>query len=705
MNRFRSFLLLALLTLLVLPTAVSAHDFHQNESLFFNAKTRVYRQKSAERPWQLVALPAAATVKQSVSFGEAIYLVVEEGALQSVWRQQDRPLQFSRFMEVEVADRITLKLVGDRLVIFSNNGLTAKTQLLKLSGSLVSVEPALIESVDQVARLAEIAGELHYFQQSGATVTIWRYNNGWVSVGQSPCQDSQLIVEPLVGLFCQDGTIIYRQSADNWATLTLAPLAEVYNSTQIIGGWDRADERLFHIWNSGVVTTVQLPTLPQSLTDQVAVVGRRVLLRKIDSNWHELSWQNASPVIAEIAGSAEGSVIKSGDDEALFINSVPPLFSTATSNWQSLTVVGQFSSARQTPLGHLVWNTGSLTQFAPTGSTVFIKVNSWSSTTSPIQAVEIGPTASFVSVITQSGTGNVNLYKTTDFTHWSRITLPTKPTYSPTISQARALTAGSLVELSGVVTVGPKVVDSEVLYLEDTTAGIQVYLSQTTDVLPTTTKINAIATGEISSSQTKRVLLDTLADLELGSNSTWTEPNINADQAVDYQGRLVGLKGSVTDLETDYLTLGSLKLHFTGAKSIFQKDDLAQWSAVIDWNSSSGKVEAWTTSSNYQLLSRVQAPSQPSAVTPLPISNATSSSSTAKKTTAVTKKTVSTSVTSPTTTTISSQPQPTDAPVIVGAVQNKNTSSDNQTISMSAVSLLAGLLSFRGRRLRRWLPS
>lgn len=697
-------LLSVLIVFLFLPQIALAHDFHQNEGLFFNANTGVYRQKTVDRPWQLVSLPATATIKQSVSFDETIYLVAEVGTKQSLWRQQDRPLQFGRLTGVDEADNIAIKAAGNRLVIFSQTGLAAKVQLLNSSGSLVTALPAVIDSADQLSRVVDVAGELHYLQQSGSTVTIWRYGSGWVSFGQPSCQSSQLLTTPIVGLFCQDGSIIYRQSADNWLPLNLAPLRQVNNSTSILGGWDLADEHLFHIWASGQVISVQLPTLAADLTDQVVVVGRRILLHQIDGNWFELKWQENLPVIAEISGSAGGAVVEPGAGEQLLISSVPPLLSIATSNWQTLTVVGPFSSARQTPLGLLIWNTGSLTQFAPTGSTVFTKVNPWSSTTSPIQAVEIGASTSFVSVITQSGTGNANLYKTTDFIHWSRITLPTKPTYSPTILQARQLVAGSLVELSGVITVPPKVVDSEVLYLEDTTAGIQVYLSQTSGALPTTTKINAVVTGEVSTSQTKRVLLDTLADLELGDTTTWTPPTINADQAVDWQGRLVQLKGSVTDLETDYLTLGLLKLHFVGAKNIFQKDDQALWPAVIDWNSSSGKVEAWATSSIYQLLSWVQAPPPPIASPPT-VTTTTTTSSTVKKTTTATKKLATTLATSLPVKTVSSLPQSTDTPVVVAGVQSnqsKESNNDNRTISMSAVSLMAGLLSFRGRRFRRW---
>ncbi|MEK7202217.1 MAG: hypothetical protein AAB669_01660 [Patescibacteria group bacterium] len=699
----KSSFLLALFVLLIFPSAAFAHDFHQNEGLFFNANIGVYRQKSVDRPWQLASLPETAVIKQSVSFDETIYLVVEVGTKQSLWRQQDRPLQFGRLSGVDEADNIAIKIVGSRLVIFSANGLTAKTQLLNLAGSLVSALPALIESADQLSRVVDVAGELHYFQPSGSTVLIWRYDSGWISVNQPSCQNSQVLTTPIVGLFCQSGSIIYRQSFDNWLILALASLRRVYSSESILGGWDLVDEHLFHVWSSGQVTSVQLPTLAANLTDQVVVVGRRILLHQIDGNWFELKWQENLPVIADISGSAGGAVVGPGAGEQLLINSLPPLLSNATGNWQTLTVVGPFSSARQTPLGLLIWNTGSLTQFAPTGSTVFTKVNPWSSTTSPIQAVEIGAT-SFVSVITQSGTGNVNLYKTTDFTHWSRITLPTKPTFSPTILEARALTAGSLVELSGVITVAPKVVDSEVVYLEDATAGIQVYLNQTSGALPTTTKINAVVTGEVSTSQTKRVLLDTLADLELGDTTTWTPPTINADQVIDYQGRLVGLKGSVTDIETDYLMLGSLKLHFVGAKGVFQKDDQAQWLSVIDWNSSSGKVEAWATSTNYQLLSRVT-PSVPPVVSPPTVTSTTTASSTVKKTNAVTKKTTSISATNPTVKTVSNQSQPTDTPVIMAGVQSQNNSNDSKTISMSAVSLLAGLVSFRGRRFRRWLPN
>ncbi|MDO8649792.1 MAG: hypothetical protein Q7K33_00550 [Candidatus Berkelbacteria bacterium] len=693
-------LLLALIALLLLPQVALAHDFNQNNGLFFSANTGVYRQKTSQRPWQLVSLPDGSKIKQSISFDDKIWLIVEVGAEQHLY-QQANLLNFTEVTSVAPAQDIVLKKTASNLIVFRKSGTEIGLTIFTPGGQPEQVAPPLLSSKSDLGRIIESDGELVYLQQVGINVTVFRQSHGWQPITQLGCAQSRVIEEPLIGLYCQNGTVIRMEAVDRWTELNLNPVRDIYSSEEILAGWDKIDDHLFRIWHSGTQTDIGLPTLVATEVDQIKVSGRRILFHKIEDNWRELIWQSDTPQLVELTDTSSGTVIPVAGSNNLMISGSVPQVSTSPGQWQLVTSVGTFSVARQTPLGLLIWNTGSLTQFAPTGSTVFTKVNPWSSTTSPIQAVEIGQATSFVSVITQSGNGNVNLYKTTDFTHWSRITLPTKPTLSPAISQVRTLTAGSLVEISGVITVGPKVVDSEVLYLEDETGGVQIFLSQTSGLLPTQTKIKAVATGEISTSQTKRVLLNSLTDLELGSASTWNGPIINPDQVTSYLGRSVQVKGAVSDTDTDYLTLGNLKLHFVGAKTIFQKDDQLIIPAVVDWNSASGHNEAWALSTDYQLIFR----NQPATSTAITVSSGVSETVAPKKATVAKKSTLSTPIaSSKPVPTVAGTSKPSETPVIVAGAESNNNNTDNQTISMSLVSLIAGLVSFRGRRFRRWLP-
>ncbi|MCR4278070.1 MAG: hypothetical protein NUV80_05210 [Candidatus Berkelbacteria bacterium] len=696
----KSSLFLALLSLLLWPVSTSAHDFNRNTDLFFSANNGVYRQKLDSRPWQLVALPSETKILQSISFDGHIWLVVEAGTEKHLFRQGNL-LNFVQVADIAPAEEIVLKQTASNLVVYRQDSAEVSLVVYQPGGQMEKIAPPLLGSRNDLTRIVESDGDLLYIQQTNSNVSVFSNLRGWQLESHFNCNQSRVIEVPVIGVYCQDGTVIRRATGNQWTRLNIAYVRDIYSSEEILAGWDKADDHLFHIWRDGIETDIQLPTLAATEIDQTVVSGNRILFKKTESNWKELIWQSNTPLLVELNDTNSGMVMPISGSKNLMINGASPQVSSIAGQWQLITSAGGFTASRQTPLGVLVWNTGSLTQFAPTGSTTFTKVNPWSSTTSPIQAVEIGQVTSFISVITQSGNGNVNLYKTTDFIHWNRITLPTKPTLSPTIGQTRTLPAGSLVEISGVITVGPKVVDNEVLYLEDTTGGIQIFLSQTNGLLPTQMKVKAVVTGEISSSQTKRVLLNTLGDLDLGSQASWTQPIVSSDEAINYQGQSVQLKGMVMGTDTDYLTLGSLKLHFIGAKTVFQKDDQLIVPAVIDWNSASGSFEAWALSTDYQLVSR----SQPAASATTAPTTSNSGTTTPKKSVVTKKATTPTPVvSSKPISTVAGSSKPDEVPVIVSGVQSNGGNNDSRTISMSIVSLLAGLLSFRGRRFRRYLP-
>ena len=702
-------LISALFVLLLFPTTASADSFNQNNGLYFSAKGGLYRQKTTNRPWQLISLPNQAVIKQSVSFDDQIWLVVEMGSKQYLYRQNN-PLNFSVVEKIIPATEISLKLTKNNLVVFRRKDADVGLSVFRSGDQFESIEPPLVTSSQDLARFVELNNTLLFLQPTSEKVSIYQYSHSRQLVLTTPCAELSLFESPTLGFHCLDGTIFQAEASDRWVKLNLASVKKPTMSDQLLVGWDKVDDNLIHIWQGGTVSTIRLPsTNSAEEASQVIVKGERILLKKINGNWLELDWQTEAPKLIELTDTSSGEVVPIGDSESLLISGLKPQLSTEIGQWQLITTVGAFSNAHQTPLGLLIWNNGSLTQFASNGSTAFKKVNPWSSTTSPIQAFEIGPTTSFVSVVTQSGTGNANLYKTTDYLNWSRVTLPSKPTLSPTINQARQLVAGSLVELSGVITVGPKVVDSEVLYLEDASSGIQVYLNQTNGALPTKTKINAVVSGEISSSQTRRVILGSVADLELGNLTNWSLPIVEPDQANNFIGRSVQLKGGVVTANTDDLYFhrltDPLKLHYVGAKALFRPDDQLIVPAVIDWNSASGKNEAWALSADYQLISRQELAN--SVVATVPVSQTVPTTLIQKSITP--KKQISIT---PAKTTLSPTPSsvnlsaPPVAPIIVAGVQASQTddgTNSQQTISLGLISLVTGLLSFRGRRFRHLL--
>ena len=701
MQRLKRFIFLTLLLILFFPSITKAHNFNQTDSLFFNTNDRLYRQKTVQRPWQLILLPEQSRIKQAISFDEEIWLVLEINSRQYLYRQ-NRLLSFEAIESISSADETVLKATEKSLIIFQLNGTETKLTIFQAEGKFEHITTPLVDSKSELERLVEINGTLLYLKQVDSQVIIFEFfNQSWRQSLSINCDQSLLIQAPIVGIYCRDGGVFRLASVNQWTRLNLTPVDNLYSSDEILAGWDKVDQNLFHIWHVEKETNIVLPTLSVRDVDETVVDGNRVLFKKKSGNWHELRWQLDEPKLVELPDTSTGIVIPIAESSGIIINGTKPLLSLTDESWQVAIVSGSFNTAYQTKLGLLIWNNGSLTQFAPNGSTAFTKVNPWSSTTSPIRAVKINPDVSYISVVTQSGNGNTNMYKTTDYLRWSRITLPTKPTLSPTVSQTRSLATGSLVEIAGVITVGPKVVDKEVLYLEDETGGIQIFLSQTGGLLPTQTKIKAIVTGEISTSQTKRVLLNSLTDLELGSASFWNEPIIDPDQATTHLGRSVRVKGQVKDVETDSLTLGNLKIHFVGAKTIFQKDDQLIIPSVIDWNSASGHNEAWALSTDYQLIFR----NQSATSTTTTVSSSVSEGIVPKKTTVSKKSTSSTpKASSKTVPTVAETLKPSDTPVIVAGAQSNNRNTDNRTISMSLVSLIAGLVSFRGRRFRRWLP-
>jgi len=685
----------------LLPSAVFAHDFNQTDGLFFNANSALFRQRQPDRPWQLVSLPAG-TIRQSVAYDGQLYLVVA-GASGQTLVIQDQSLRFSLSSAIPASSSLVMKLVGDWLIVLSQTGSNSALYINHGDGFQLAAPP-LITAPAELDQTFEFGGQLLLVKPAGSTTSIFRYqasNANWLLTSTLPCSQAGLITTPQIFISCQDGHVLYPIAPETWSTLSFPPVRNIQHSANLLVGWDQLDDHLLHIWSGGQVTSVGLPGLSMGQVEQLTVSGSRIIVRSAGI-WFELLWSNNPPILQQLSSQTGLSLIDPSGDGQLFLSGQPSFLSATAGNWSAITTQGSFSHARSTPLGWLIWNDGSLTQFAPTNSTNFIKVNPWSSTTSPLQAIFIGDQVSYASVITQSGAGNVNLYKTTDFIHWSRLTLPTKPTLAPTITEARSLPSGTDIELSGILAVGPGIVSADTTYLEDEFSGIQLFLSQTAGNLPSALNRYALATGEISTSQVKRLTLSSPADLEVGGSAQLILPTITADQASSNLGRSVLLQGTVADTDTDWLSFRQLaslfKVHFAGAKASFQIDDQVLMPAVIDWNSGSGQIESWATSASFQLIFR----SPGSTTAPVEATQPARTSSISSKSAPSQSTTILASAPSPIVkTALTRSLADPSGQVLVGADNSTNPVSSREMVMLGLAGLIAGLTSMHGRRFRR----
>lgn len=706
MRRITYKFLALLLVIIFSPNIVQAESFQTGDHLFFNAKSALFRQKLNKQSWQKVEVPSSYRIEELIEFSNKNVLRISNGTDEQIF-VNDLPLRFQPLIEIGIATKLTLRQLGEKLYVLAEY--PTDTKLFVINSSWQISEPSGLEFADstEFGRIQAIGSQTVAVLQRQDLVGIYLLEDNWRFITSFECLNSQLSDKPLLLLNCGNRFLLHPISVSDWQQLVTPVSSRYFYGDKILIGIDNFSSSIVHIWNQGTISTVDLSGFEISPDCQALIIDERVFFKRLNDNWRELMWRADPPELLELLGSSTSEIIQVADSQSLMLNGSSPRLSSLAGNWQPISVQSQFNHAYSTNLGTLIYqlsaNTGSFTQFAPTGSSAFIKVNPWSSTTSPITAVNISPTESFISVVTQSGNGNVNLYRTENFVNWSRITLPTAVTYGVDITQARSLPAGNLVEISGVLTVPPGIVDDEVIYLDDGHSGIQIFLSRTKGVLPDRTQISVIATGEISSSQVKRIVLDSLGDLQLSVNQTRNPTTIIPSQIEQFVGRLVSLKATVKKLSTDYFEVSNgtalLKVKYPGVKDLFLSEDQIAVDTVIDWNSSSGQTEAWAWPSKYQILFRP------------PISQTiVASEQAAPKAVQVAKPSASKSIPAPVATkTTASVPlvrkvvatttEPSQA--LVAGMSSTDNSLDLRTIViLGLLSLTAGLISLTGRRFR-----
>jgi hypothetical protein len=694
--------LVVLAVLLTVSSPAQAHNFFELDGkTVFQDKTRTFRLRLPDKPWQLAE--AAGQLNGSVLFKGAIFSLANG----RVSRSTDG-LSFETFDSLPVLSSAHLVSQGDFLLLSGTHNGT--TQFWRYSGTSWQTTAGLDLEEPQEAAGAYLDGAaLRLVLLRGDVLRPYSLNGLiWEEAPGALCEGAFILTEPFVASRCQDGRTLRLAANLEWQALFPQNVGPLSHSSLTVAASSLTDPDLLFIASADETVAVQLSA--GAAPEAVSVAHQRVLIRFSGLGLYELLYRQAEPSlvwVTQVSGSIVGA---KNDPETVLVSAAGTAYiSSAAGQWQELGAQGNFNHVEKVGPGWLAYQvnatktSGGLAQLLPFGADSFIKVNPWASTTSPIQAtlLETGP--AYISVITSSGTGNTNLYRSNDFVSWSRITLPTAPTLKRTVAQARLLGAGTLVELSGVVSVPRGVVSGEVIYLQDHTGGIQLYLNQSRGQLDRRKYDALTATGEISSSAVKRLIIGAPDDVTLEGVGELTAPLLALGELPDRLGQVVSLRETITQLTKDNAVLAeTLKVHLQAlgrsAREVFALKDTVELSVVVDWNSSSGKVEAWYLGEPYSITQSFHSV----APTPQQSSVAVAPTKAVTKPTASVKPAVALQVA-----TVNRQAAPTlvqgeKAGTFLGSGEGSATeTAGTPTGLMSFLSLAVGMLAMKGRRFRQ----
>ncbi len=365
----------------------------------------------------------------------------------------------------------------------------------------------------------------------------------------------------------------------------------------------------YHLNNLDTWIKTSLPSqnIPTDTTS-LELFGKRIFARS-SAGVYEVFWQSdQNPVL--ISADNKVKIISERGSDGIFISGSENKYSAdSTSNWQSTTyaITTSFDSAFRTDSGHLLWQSNvtnnSASQYAKDGDMNNFQIvpSTWAKS-AMIQDVSSFGGLYYLYLL--NGSKNPNLYITTDFTKWSLSSLPSTATNYGLIADIRNLSDGNLVEATGTITTLPGVVSDGVIYIQDTTGGIQVYLSPTKGSLPKAVGSQITVWGTLKLNDAKRIILNGANDFILGHESQVDVPTIDITDASNYLGLLVKLKNTVSAVSSDYLTLDNfIRLHPLPTTQKFQINDTALFATIVDYNNSTHNVEAWATADG-ELLSR-----------------------------------------------------------------------------------------------------
>lgn len=683
--------------LLLLPSFAWAKSLtYHGDRVVFQPDANLYRLRHPAKPWQLVGLPSAFTPEQIEVHNPTLFLLGSEGGQKTVYRSNDG----LRFSSTTIrSDVITTQAVGPWLMFGLQAGPTFSLRRALADGSIESLPTGPITTASSLNQLLALNGQL-LFVQAGSPTQIHALVNGiWQTVASLNCSSAQAATEPMISVRCAD-QVYYAVSSASWLPLFPAPISQIAGSTSLLAQ-SSAEPTTFYVFQNGLVTTLSLTGFGSPATVALAVKNNRFFLRG-DALWEIVL--GPSPTLIQADPSAAAALIPAENSDRLYLRRAGgEAVSDSPGNWTIITIAGDFDRARQVNNGFLLWkHNASLSQFAPAGQTTYQAIStSWAASSRIQEILSLQDTGAILWLYNSSNKPNV--YKTTDFSQWTRVTLPTDPTHALTVAEARGRPAGSLVALSGVITAGPGIVSSDVLYLQDETGGIQVFLSSSKGALPNGNAKQAEVVGEVSSAQTKRLVLEAADDLAIGHTTALNFPVVTATEALTKLGWGVTISGKINAKSSSLLSLETLttvlRLHYKTLQATYAVGDSGRFPAIVDYNSSSGQVESWLVGpdelTDHPVVTETEVSQTEAAVS---ASSATSSPQTASRQAAPVV------AVKPTAQLVTTTVPSTDQATLVAPTQTRTPVGvpPQEVIIMSLISLAVGLLSLRGRRFGRY---
>ncbi len=702
--------------LLLLPSLSFAANLSTlNEKVIFQSETNLYRLRLPSKPWQLVGLASGFQLEKFEVINDRTFLVGQLNGRKVLYLSTDG-LRFTTMPEF-TGEEVVVKKVGQFVVVAMREAGVITFRIANQSWQWQVASAPILLSLTDIDRLFDVGGELtHVGQGAAAVVSVFRQGN-WISAATLPCASSSLITQPRPAINCSS-QIYYQASLDNWQPLFPVSVAAIA-AGQYIFAADALTPPTFYVFNGTTLSTVSVGGFAGPVT-ALQTFGSRYFIRA-DQLW-ELSI-SPTPQLQSVDPNPAAVLVPTNGSERLYMHQTGrEAASDQIGSWLPITIAGDYNQAEKTSGGWLLWKRGgSLTQFAAATSSSYQPVTTSWAASSKIQEMVTTATTTYLWLLNSSN--KPNIYKTADFSQWTRITLPNDTTQAVSVDIARTLPAGSLVNIVGIISVAPGVVSNDVLYVQDDTGGMQVFLSQTKGALPTSVHRQAEVTGSISSSQSKRITLDALDDLIVGDSQSLTLPEITPSEAITKLGQTFTLKAKVGAISNDYLSLEAtsamLRLRYEQLSTEYKVADEGTFPAVVDYNSSSGLVESWSLGDD-ELTNRITTP--PPAPTPEQTTEGATENvattvsavvqSSEKTSERPTAKTATKTTVAPKAVVTSTREIETAVPTAIATneplvlpVQDKlngQTIPVSEALLLSFLSLLAGILSLRGRRFRRF---
>lgn len=712
----RSLGYLLAITLLFSPNLAHAELFYPtpNQLFYTPEQASFFRLRDGVTTWQLSQGLEETDWKQTLTVGSVMLVVTQSPAGQTLWMSKNG-LRFSAMSGLSGATSIKLTKSGNVVLVHAQLGDDTVLATIGEDADLKILPVINLTPGQIILQLFQLNGVTAVTVSEGsATISLRRLKDAnWETDQTFPCTSLGVVETPQQLIIC-DQQSLYRLNEGVWQLYLPGSYSQILIGPEFIVLRNQSNSAEFTIITAEGEVLFLLSNVADIGSATVELYGKRLFVRSASLGLSEIDYLNGRLVPV---GTLAAKVISTVNDGRLYLQMGTGYSqSDAIGSFSPIITAGNFTDVFRTASGYLLWlKNGSLTQYATANGLIYAQVPaSWAGSSKIKEVSEFGGTT-YLSLLNSSN--RPNLYRSQLLDAWTRITLPTKVTYATDIAQARALPAGSLAELEGVVTVKPGVVAKDVIYLEDGTGGLQIFLSATKGSLPVTAHYRAIATGEISTSQTKRLIIGALSELRIGERHIYPFPARNVAEAVARPGTTAVVSAEVGGVGSGYLSLkstfSSIKMHFSALSQTYQVGQIISLPVISDLNSSSGAVEFWATGDSDALVGAPVTDSLPDVTAPEvkgTVSNddvdSTENGDPVAEAPAVTEVVVSTPVAAlpppeiiTITRTIREVSAEPESPVAVAGVSYQAGNSF-ETLVLASLSLCVGMLLARGRRFR-----